>query len=175
MTHPLEQFHFCPRCGSMLFVYHDAKAKRCRQCGFVYYHNMSAAVAAIITAPNGDWIVGTRACEPARGMLDLPGGFVDIGETAEAALLREIKEETGITVRQEQTEYLFSLPNTYEYSNFIVDTLDLFYRVRLDAQPILHPNDDVAALQWLPTDQIDATRFGLHSISKAIEMLKNQR
>lgn len=37
-----------------------------------------------------------RAVEPAEGMLDFPGGFIEPGESLEAGLVREIKEEIGL-------------------------------------------------------------------------------
>ena len=40
-----------------------------------------------------------RAQEPARGAWSLPGGLVELGETLEGALKREIMEETGLAVR----------------------------------------------------------------------------
>ena len=57
-----------------------------------------------------------RAKEPAKGTLDLPGGFVDMYETVEDGMRREIKEETGLDVTEIQ--YLFSSPNVYvQYTN----------------------------------------------------------
>ena len=54
--HPLSQFIHCPRCGGP-FREHDARSKRCAQCGFTYYHNSSAAVAAFILDEDGDGMV----------------------------------------------------------------------------------------------------------------------
>ena len=111
-THPLSLFNFCPRCGSERFVEHNTKAKVCRQCGFQYYHNSSAAVAGFIISSNGqELLLCTRAKNPYKGTLDLTGGFVDNEETAEEAICREIKEELNLDVTK--ATYLFSLPNTY--------------------------------------------------------------
>jgi 8-oxo-dGTP diphosphatase len=40
-----------------------------------------------------------RGQEPAKGSWSLPGGVVEVGETLEAAILREVQEETGLTVK----------------------------------------------------------------------------
>lgn len=69
-------------------------------------------------------LVVRRAKDPAKGTLDLPGGFVDLHESAEEAVRREVKEETGLDVKS--SRYLFSIPNIYLYSGFEVHTEDLF-------------------------------------------------
>jgi NADH pyrophosphatase NudC (nudix superfamily) len=109
MTHPLEQFHFCPVCGSSQWEINNCKSKHCLHCGFVYYANAYASVAAFMHNDQGDLLVCLRKKNPAAGTLEMPGGFVDIGETAEEAVVREIREELGLTVIQ--SAYLFSLPN----------------------------------------------------------------
>ena len=81
--HPLHQFRHCPKCGSTNFVENDFKSKRCEECGFVYYFNPLAATVAIITNGQDEILVATRSKEPAKGTLDLPGGFCDSYETAE--------------------------------------------------------------------------------------------
>ena len=84
--HPLEKFHYCPVCGSSHFEVHDFKSKQCQDCGFVYYANVCAATAAfILRTRNGreEMLAVRRAKEPAKGTLDLPGGFIDMYETAE--------------------------------------------------------------------------------------------
>ena len=72
-------------------------------------------------------MIARRSRNPAKGTLDLPGGFVDFGENAETSAVREVKEETNLDIQSDQLKYLFSLPNSYEYSNFIVSTMDMFF------------------------------------------------
>jgi NADH pyrophosphatase NudC (nudix superfamily) len=96
--HPLEPFKYCPKCGSSQFLENNFKSKKCHTCGFVYYYNVSSSVAVIIRNVRGEILVATRAHEPAKGTFDLPGGFIDMDETAEEAVAREIMEETGMTV-----------------------------------------------------------------------------
>lgn len=166
MKHPLRLFGFCPRCGSNKFKVNDFKSKRCEECGFVLYFNAQAATVAIIQNNKGDILVARRAKEPAKGTLDLPGGFVDSFETGEEGITREVLEETGLRVTD--TRYLFSLPNKYVYSGFEEHTLDLFYlcTVHDDSLPTAH--DDVAELRWLSPQDINPKDFGLESIRKGI-------
>ncbi|GHT09669.1 DNA mismatch repair protein MutT [Bacteroidia bacterium] len=165
--HPLISFKYCPQCGSNRFVENNFKSNRCEDCGFVYYFNSSAAVAAFITNSEGELLVVRRAKEPVKGTLDLPGGFVDLYETAEEAVIREVREETGLLIRNPQ--YLFSLPNIYTYSKFDVHTIDLFYKCRITDLTGLQADDDAAELYFLPKKEIQPELFGLNSIRKAIE------
>jgi len=55
-------------------------------------------VGGVVINPAGFLLVVKRKNEPARGLWSLPGGRVEQGETAEAAVVREVAEETGIVV-----------------------------------------------------------------------------
>src|SRR5699024_5475588 len=112
------------------FVEHNEKAKKCMACGFVYYFNPSSAVACFIKNAKGELLLVRRGKEPAKGTLDLPGGFVDMFESGEEAARREVREETGLHIQN--CRYLFSLPNLYMYSGFEVHTLDMFYECLVD-------------------------------------------
>lgn len=171
MEHPLQKFTFCPVCGSKHFVVNNFKSKRCQDCGFTYYANPCSATAAFIINDNDEMLVVRRAKEPAKGTLDLPGGFVDMYETVEEGMRREIKEETGLDVQD--IRYLFSSPNVYEYSGMGVHTLDMDFLVYVHGDPealkaSILAADDAAEALWIPVSKINPDEFGLTSIRNAV-------
>lgn len=173
MKHPLKSFRFCPKCGSQQFVEHDMKSKKCLSCGFTYYLNPSSATAAFIVNSKNEVLVAKRAIDPAKGTYDLPGGFVDLYETAEDAIIREIKEETGLQVTY--PEYLFSLPNIYLYSEFEVHTVDQFFQINLSEDTIpVSPADDVSELLFISKKDLQPQLFGLDSIRKGVKLWLDQ-
>lgn len=173
MEHPLSQFQYCPKCGSPRFGIHNEKSKQCADCGFVYYFNPSSATVALILNDRNELLVCRRAKEPAKGTLDLPGGFVDMNETGEEGIIREVKEETGLDILHPL--YLFSLPNIYIYSGFPVHTLDMFFLC--DAGSVRHCEamDDVADCFFMPLSEINPEEFGLGSIKKGLKRFLQER
>ena len=174
MNHPLEVFKYCPKCGCSEFEIHNALSRHCAHCGFTYYQNPRASTAAFILNGQGDLLVARRAKEPAKGTLDLPGGFVDNYENAEQGMVREIYEETSITVDPNEVEYLFSIPNIYRYSGMDIHTLDLFFLCRVDDVEV-KAADDAAELTWLPLREVYVERFGLRSIREAVHRFLQQK
>lgn len=167
MEHPLTIFKFCPVCGSSHFVENNFKSKRCEDCGFVYYANICAATAAFIVNDREELLVVRRAKEPAKGTLDLPGGFCDMNETVEEGMRREIKEETGLDVGE--IHYLFSSPNIYMYSGLGVYTVDMDFLVPVHGNtPVVQAADDAAEARWIPISDINPEDFGLTSIRHAV-------
>ena len=164
------RFRYCPVCGSSRFEANGPKSLRCSDCQFELFVNASAAYVALIYDDQGRLLVVRRRCEPARGTLDLPGGFADAGETAETGVAREVKEETGLDVTA--VRYLFSLPNIYRYSGIDIPTLDLFFACEVSDIATLHAGDDAAEVLWLRPDQLRPADFGLASIRQAVEKLK---
>ncbi|MBQ8502370.1 MAG: NUDIX domain-containing protein [Bacteroides sp.] len=166
--HPLALFTHCPKCGSAHFEVHNEKSKQCTDCGFIYYFNSSAATVALIVNEKNELLVCRRAKDPAKGTLDLPGGFIDMDETAEEGVAREVMEESGLQVTK--AEYLFSLPNLYEYSGFTVHTLDLFFRCEVKDSTHFQAMDDAAELFFVPLEEVRTEAFGLGSIRKGVEI-----
>ncbi len=102
MTQHPSDFSFCPRCGGALEL-RTLKAGEpqrlvCQACGFIFFQDPKVATGAIFSL-NGGIILVQRAIEPRSGKWVFPGGYVDRGETLEAAALREVKEESGLEVR----------------------------------------------------------------------------
>ena len=161
----LVTWSYCPVCSSSDLI-KDCRRYSCSSCSFCYYCNIASAVAVIIEFED-NIILTRRAKDPCRGMLDLPGGFVDCDESAEAALLREVKEELNITTLANLT-YLTSAPNKYLYKNVEYPVLDLIYISRVSHLDNITPQDDVCGYklikpQDLHLDEIafSSTKVGL--------------
>lgn len=172
MNHPFYQFLYCPVCGAKAFTERNEKAKQCAACGFVYYFNPSAAVACFIRNAKGELLLVRRAKDPAKDTLDLPGGFVDMHESAEEAARREVLEETGLELTS--CRYLFSIPNIYPYAGFDVHTVDLFFECETESFDLAHASDDAAGIVILRPEQLQPEDFGLQSIKKAVARYQSE-
>lgn len=172
--HPLYRFHFCPLCGSDRFVEHGPTSRHCESCGFSYYTNPRGATVAFIVNDQGEMLCGRRVKDPAKGMRDAPGGFMDLDETAEEGMCREVFEETGLVVRPKQLRYLFSLPNRYPYSGIVCRSIDFFFEVRIEGRPTFEGRDDISRLEWVPLSEIKPEEFGMASIARGLRRYLSQ-
>jgi len=76
----------------------DRDREVCPACGFIYYRNPVPAVGVVV-ALEGKIVLVRRRYEPRAGCWALPAGFMELGESAEDAAIRECHEETGLLVR----------------------------------------------------------------------------
>jgi 8-oxo-dGTP diphosphatase len=93
----LAEARFCPRCGQPAEVEFPRRVA-CSHCGYVAYYNPKPAAAAIPLDGQGRVILLRRGFEPGQGQWTFPGGFVDLGESAEDAARRETEEELGMAI-----------------------------------------------------------------------------
>lgn len=166
---PLYLFRYCPLCGADGFAEHADNARRCPSCGFTYYTNPRGATVAIIRNDHDELLVATRANDPGRGMLDMVGGFMDLGETAEEAMCREIREESGLNFVPSDLRYLCSQANIYPYGGITLHTIDLFFEIRVQGRPAIQAQDDVARLQWIPISLLHIEDFAFKSIRTGLQ------
>lgn len=85
-----------------------------------------------------------RGNEPFRDRYALPGGFVEVGETVEAAALRELKEETGVEGRITRLIGVYSDPGRDPRGH----TVSVAYLVSADGA-IPHAGDDATAAAFM--------------------------
>jgi ADP-ribose pyrophosphatase YjhB (NUDIX family) len=187
-------FTYCPSCASQNIRFEKNKVFRCPDCGFTYYHNIAAATGCVITVPSGEGssvhdggsgregggriVFLVRGKEPAKGKLDLPGGFVDLKEGALDGLIRELQEEIGWTPLIPQGESaahcvtLFaSFPNVYPYKNIVYNTCDLFFTCSAPGltEGDLHLQEsEVAGVRFLKASEINYDDLAFDSTRRAI-------
>ena len=166
----LYQWQYCPWCGTKSFRVGNENNMQCDTCGRKFYINASGAVACIIENPQGEILLTRRAFDPAKGMLDLPGGFVSLDETAENAVRREVKEELNLHI--DSLQYIGSSHNRYLYGNMEYFTLDLGFKCMVTDFTNMRVADDVDGYVFLPYHRIEMQKICFPSIRNILKMYR---
>lgn len=119
----------------------------CPQCGFevAVYRNPLPTVDIIISVPGG--VVLIKRKNPPHGWA-LPGGFIDYGESAENAAVREANEETGLSLADLKLFGVYSDPDRDPRHH----TLTVVYTARAEGSPT--PADDAAQVGVFTRDAL---------------------
>jgi 8-oxo-dGTP diphosphatase len=118
----------------------------------VYEHPRPALTADMLVVagdPGGERsvLMIRRGGDPFNGMLALPGGFVDVGETVEQAALRELREETGVGLEAADLRLagVYSQPGRDPRGW----TVSVLFRIDLRERPDARHGDDAASVEWV--------------------------
>ncbi len=102
MTHPHAASRYCMHCGQRLATATPEGDTRrrlvCLDCGFVHYINPRPVAGTLPINEHGQVLLSRRAIEPRIGFWVFPGGYMDVGESAEEAAIRETLEEVCLEV-----------------------------------------------------------------------------
>ena len=172
-SHPLIVLRYCPKCGSPGFKADTERSLKCSDCGFILFINSAAAVAALISDDSNKLLLTTRGIEPDYGKLDLPGGFINPGESAWDAVKRELNEELGLEVKSMQ--YLWSLPNEYIFNGLSIFTLDLAFSVVPYTLANLKPMDDITDFNFFSENDIDYSQIPAPSIKSFVQQFFHRK
>lgn len=155
---------FCLACGSRLrtVVEDGRRRRRCPACGFVFYGNPVPAAVGVI-ARGGRILLTRRGRPPYAGTWDLPGGFMEGGETPEETLRRELREELGIGIRR--ARLLGFAADRYGPTGF--EVLTVIYRVTPAPGPF-RPADDVTEARWFPEGRVPFRAIAFPSMRRAL-------
>ncbi|MCC6169306.1 MAG: NUDIX hydrolase [Caldilineaceae bacterium] len=148
-------FVYCPYCATRLERRERFLRVRptCPACGFVQFLDPKVAVIGMVTWYDRVLLI-RRGVEPMAGSWALPGGYMDAGEMPEAALVRELQEEVGLTVQVQRLLSIYPMAGRGPNSGGIV----LAYHALVDGgdstPPALCCADDAREAAWLRADQL---------------------
>ena len=138
----------CPRCGAPTDVTRGGSVRRCPEDGSEHFPRTDPAVIVLVTDGGDRCVLGRQAVWPA-GRFSTLAGFVEPGESAEQAVVREVLEETGLAVRD--VVYRGSQPWPFPSS------LMLGYRAVCDGAALPHAADaELEEVRWFTRDELRA-------------------
>ncbi|MCE2490243.1 MAG: NUDIX hydrolase [Anaerolineae bacterium] len=145
---------YCPACGQALVWQQRLGALRpvCNACDHVVFFDPKVAIAAWILQDNRLLLVRRRG-DPLAGYWAMPAGFMEYDEHPEAALRREVLEETGLQVRVQELLQLFHTPADGGLANLV-----LVYEATITGGNLL-AGDDADAVAWFRRNQLPPLAF----------------
>jgi NAD+ diphosphatase len=143
-----ESHPHCPRCGALTELLPAGHARVCPNDGSEHFPRTDPAVIMLVTDDRGRCLLARNQRWPAR-RVSILAGFVEPGESAEQAVVREVAEETGIVVGD--VRYLGSQPWPMPQS------LMLGFRARAaSGQQITVDADEISEAHWFGRDDLRA-------------------
>jgi NAD+ diphosphatase len=135
---------FCSQCGSRTEKRSDMLARQCSKCDFTMFPRISPAVIVLIE--RGKKVLLARASRFKEDIYSVIAGFVEPGETLEETVAREIKEETGIDVKN--IRYFGSQPWPFP------DSLMIAFTARYAGGEIKADGEEIVEAKWFAADQL---------------------
>nr|WP_225426259.1 NAD(+) diphosphatase [Levilactobacillus brevis] len=157
---------FCGVCSKPLVQDVTERALVCRSCGHKIYPEISPAIIVAIT--NGDKILLTKFLTGYKKYA-LLSGYVEVGETLEDTIKREVSEEVGLSVHN--IKYYSSQPWAFTHSLLMGFTAEL---AELDKDLAINlETDELSKAQWFERDNIPHDDKTLSLTWNMIEAFRN--
>jgi len=151
---------FCGHCGQVLQPSTLERALVCSDCGNIVYPKICPAV--IVGVTSGDQLLMTRYTDRPQARFALIAGFVEVGESAEDTVRREVWEEVGLKVKN--LRYYKSQPWGFS------ESLLLGYFAELDGPAeITLQTSELSEALFVPREQIAVAADGLSLTNEMIQ------
>lgn len=150
---------FCGRCGKAMKKDQKERMLHCEHCGNMEYPKIMPAVIVGIT--NGNQLLLSKYANREFKKYALLAGFVEIGESVEETVRREVMEEVGLKVKN--LRYYKSQPWGFS------DTLLMGYYAELEgSNEVTLDEEELALAEWFDRDEIPVEE---HNLSLTNEMI----
>lgn len=145
---------YCPSCGGLLKLLHGGTTQQCTSCQTLSWPRQDPSMIASITSRCGQRILLARSKRHPPKVHTVLAGFVEAGETFEAAVARETFEETGIRIDEQSVKYIGSQPWPFPQSCMIA-----FTATADDSQPLIIDKNELVDAKWFDRkDVLAATK-----------------
>jgi NAD+ diphosphatase len=135
---------FCSKCRGKLKSRNDIRAKECEECGRLEFPRISPAI--IVLVEKEDTLLLAASPRFASQFFSVLAGFVEPGESLEEAVRREVKEETGITVKD--VVYFGSQPWPFP------DSLMIGFTAQYESGEIKVDGEEISEAGWFRPDNL---------------------
>ena len=135
---------FCAKCGGVLKDDPYFTALSCTECGKQYFPQLEPAIITLVS--RGDELLLARHKKSTEGFFSCIAGFVEMGETIENAVVREIKEETNLKVKNIRYVGSQSWP--------FPDQLMLAFRAEYESGELKIQEDEIMEAGWFKRDNL---------------------
>ncbi|UQZ87828.1 NAD(+) diphosphatase [Deltaproteobacteria bacterium Smac51] len=154
---------YCGRCGSPTSPSPTERAMVCPSCGNIIYPSIAPVV--IVGVINGDKLLMTRYSQGIYKNLALVAGFMEIGETMEDTVRREVMEEVGLEIRN--IRYYKSQPWAFSQS-----VLAGFFADLAGSDQIKLDLTELSEAVWMPRERIQESGSSLSLTYEMIEAFR---
>jgi len=149
---------YCSMCGENLAKSPGQNGHLfCGKCGFIHYRNPLPAVALLVHDAERILLV-RRAVPPGKGLLSLPGGFLETGETLFECGSRELFEETALRIRVNDSRLFELETDQTAYGGILLVVLEI---QEWEGSPIA--GDDASEVLWCPILEVPELAFRAHN------------
>ncbi len=138
----------CPRCGAATRSTQSGAVRVCERDASEHFPRVDPAMIVLVRSPDGERAVLGRAPSWPERFYSCLAGFVEPGESAEQAVVREVAEEVGLAVRE--VHYAGSQPWPFPSS------LMLAFSAVADVAPVRPQPGELAAADWFTREQLRA-------------------
>lgn len=137
---------FCPACGTALSDEENITAMKCPSCGKQYFPRIEPCIIVLIT--KGKEMLLARHKMRNQDIYTCIAGFIEIGESAEQAVVREVREEVGLEIKN--LRYVGSQGWPFP------DQLMLAYRAEYKSGEICVQESELYEAKWFSPDSLPA-------------------